>query len=132
MRGRRAALALALSAALVACGGDGTFDAEEIVSELNANGASLALGEELFSASDEVEIYAVEVESAPQGETHAGGGSLRITEDSATGLAEYERCEAAASLLCFRAANAVLILEDELAPADRVAVEQAVAGLASD
>jgi hypothetical protein len=34
--------------------------------------------------------------------------------DSDAGLAEYERCEQAASLLCFRADNIVLLLEGDI------------------
>ena len=55
-----------------------------------------------------------------------------MTADSNAALAEYRRCEAAVSLICFRAANAVLIFEGALAPADVARVEAALRALASE
>jgi hypothetical protein len=60
-----------------------------------------------------------------------GGGTLAITADADAGLAEYERCENAVTLLCFRAANAVLFFESSLDPADRARLERAFTLMAS-
>jgi hypothetical protein len=57
---------------------------------------------------------------------------LTVTEDSETGLAEYQQCEAAATLLCYRAANVVAIFEDTLPPEDRSRLDAAVSSLGSD
>ena len=136
----RAGTAVAGVAALIAClatvagCGSTTFTAEELVAELNAHGAEVALGEPL-AAEGAVEIHSLELgDPAEDGDdhAHAGGGSLMIAEDDESALAEYQRCESAASLLCFRAANAVLLLEDSVQRDDLARLESAVRSLASD
>jgi len=135
----RAGTAVAGVAALIAClatvagCGSTTFTAEELVAELNAHGAEVALGEPL-AAEGAVEIHSLELgDAAEDGDDHAhAGGSLMIAEDDDSALAEYQRCESAASLLCFRAANAVLLLEDSVQRDDLARLESAVRSLASD
>ena len=131
-------LPLAL-AALAACGeGERTFSAQGLVEEANANGAGLELGEALETSREGAEVTAVTFVEA--GEPHDdeiaqhehGGGTLTITTDADAGLAEYERCEAAATLLCFRASNAVLFFEASLDPADRTRLEDALRAMASE
>jgi hypothetical protein len=62
-------------------------------------------------------------------DVHAAG-SLTITEGDDEAVAEYERCESAASLVCFRAANAVLILEDTVPNQDLARIEAAISAMA--
>jgi hypothetical protein len=96
------------------------------------------LGEPLDIEREGAEAHEVSFEEA--GAVHAdeasehghGGGTLTITADPDAGLAEYQRCESAATLLCFRAANAVLFFESSLDPADRVRLEQALRQMASE
>jgi hypothetical protein len=127
----RAGLALPTLVAAItvlACGEEKRFTASELVAEVNEHGAGLSLGEELTSTQEGIEIRAVGFEDADE----HGGGTLAITGDDDAGLAEFERCESAASLICFRAENAVLFFEDE-APADDIdRIEAAVSAIAGD
>ena len=131
------ALALAVTALAGCGGGERTFSAEELVEEANASGAELVLGEPLSSTREGAEVRELSFEEHAEpdaGEAaHAhGGGTLAIMGDAEAGLAEYERCESAATLLCFRASNAVLLFEGELEPAQRAGLERALRALASD
>jgi hypothetical protein len=123
---RVAALACAAALALAGCGDD-ELDAAERVAALNEQGAGLALGEQLRSERDGIEIYALELEHPGEvlGE-HGAHGSITITPDDETAVDEYERCQAAGALVCFRTANAVLIFEDELEPQDLARIESAI------
>jgi hypothetical protein len=126
---RRIAIPLAAMAVLGAgCGGDDelAFSAEEFVSEVNGRGASLTLGPPLRTEREATEIY--ELVPAAGG----GGGSLTVTADAATGLTEYRRCEAAATLLCFRANNVVVALDHEVDPEGLTRLQEALTGMAVD
>jgi hypothetical protein len=129
----RIALAALVLAAAGGCGGDErTFTAPEFVAEANRNGAPLELGAPLTVAGDD-EVYGLAVmerragdrETAEEGGEH-GGGSLRITEDAASAQDEHARCESAASLICYRAANVVLILEPGVPARDLARVAAAI------
>jgi hypothetical protein len=142
-RGRGAGVRLGLvgllaAVALVACGEEQTFTAEEMVSEVNEHGAGVRLGEALTTSQEDLELYAIRLSGAgdagqvpgtdqgsPPVDVHAAG-SVTITESDDEGVAEYERCESAASLICFRAANAVLILEDTVPNQDLARIEAAI------
>jgi hypothetical protein len=126
----RAGLALAAAAlaalALAACGsGERSFGAEDFIEEANAHGASLELGEPLSTSEADVELYALTIEEPeeeddsgdePAIEHEHGGGSLRVTDSVDDAEAEVSRCEQAVSLFCYRAANIVLILEQDADP----------------
>jgi hypothetical protein len=124
---RHGLAALASALVLAGCGGgdETEFDAEGFVDALNAGGAGLELGDELANTQEGVEVRAVKV-------TRAGGGSIVVAADEEAGRAEHARCEAAVTLLCYRAANVVLLLEDELAPPERMRLEAAFTALAED
>lgn len=128
-----------MALALAGCGdGERTFSAQELVEQANANGAGLELGDALETSREVAEVR--EVTFVEAGEPHDdeiaqhehGGGTLTITTDAEAGLAEYERCESAATLLCFRASNAVLFFEASLDPADRTRLEDALRAMASE
>jgi hypothetical protein len=120
-----AAVAL-LGLALPGCGsGERSFSAEEFVAEANAHGANLELGEPLSTSEADVELYSLTIEEPPGGEEigkgpaiehEHGGGSLRVTESVEDAEAEVGRCEQAVSLFCYRAANVVLIFEQDADP----------------
>jgi len=138
---RSAAAALLGALALAAgCGSERTFSAEEFVAEANANGAGLSLGNPLETARKEgIELHTVELAQAEGEPEDAGeaahghaGGTLTITPDPSAGAAEFERCEQAASLICFRAANAVLLFEDALEPEDQARIAGALRGMAGE
>jgi hypothetical protein len=115
LRARTIALAtLALAAA--ACGGERVFEPTEFVEEANAAGAGLALGEPLMSTREGLDVYELRFAGAVQSardEEHEATGSLIVADDGEAALAEYNRCESAATLVCYRAANVVLAIQGE-------------------
>lgn len=130
------ALAIACLLGIAGCGSD-AFTAEELVAELNRHGAELALGERLGDGgNDELEIHSLAFAEPPPGggraaaDEHAGG-SLLIAADDDAALAQYRRCETAASLVCFRAGNGVVIVEDSADRADLVRLGEAVRATAA-
>jgi len=128
-----AALLCLIALAFVACGGERSFDAEEFVGELNDHGAGLALEGSLPNEQAGVEVYSVAIAANPgQGEDDHSGGSLVLADDADGAIAEHERCEGAVSFICFRAANAVLIVEDGSRPQDIERVGAAIRALESD
>lgn len=129
---------------LAGCGGDDSgFTAEQFVSAVNQRGAALELGPELRSTRTDATIYALELgepraadefadgEEAAIREAHAGG-SLAVMPDADAGLAEHVRCEEAASLLCFRADNIVLLLEGDIDEEQYDALARALHAIADE
>lgn len=111
------------------CTEERTFSAEEFVEEVNAQGVEMHLGEELSTTEADAELHAVELEpliGAPEvsgEEEHAhAGGSLAVYDDTAAAEDRLEECEAAADLLCYQAANVVVILEQGGIEAQRLGV----------
>jgi hypothetical protein len=137
-----AACAALLAGSLAACGDEATFTADELVAEVNARGAQVRLGERLTTSQAGVELYALRLAAAgaapgvPSSDADSaavdvhGGGTLTITENDDAALAEYERCESAVSLVCYRAANAVLIFEGAVPNQDLARIEAAVQAMA--
>jgi hypothetical protein len=132
------ALVCAAALALSACGSGGqTFGAEEFVAEANAEGANLVLGAPLQTSDPEIELYAVTIEEPPSAQAEQGaelggeqgGGSLRVTESDDAAIAEFARCEQAADLWCYRAANIVLVFQPGSRPEALAGVANAVKGL---
>jgi hypothetical protein len=124
--------------ALACCGGEREFSAEEFIEAANAHDAGLVLADPLASTREGVEVYELQFEGGGPAAAGAGaidahgGGTLTITEDAEAGAAEYERCEAAVTLLCFRAANVALYFEGALAPSDLARVERAIRALGEE
>ena len=153
-----AALGMGLAAALSGCSGEKVFTAEEFVQRANAEGAGFELEDELISSSGDMKIWALHLSddregtspaapdgqadpqeeddrSGPRGEEegdeHGTAASLVVSEDGGSAEAEFHRCEGAATLVCFRAANVVVLLES--ATSEEVArVTQAVKAMGSD
>jgi hypothetical protein len=122
--GARLAVALLTASVwLASCGGDQGYTADELISQLDDHGAGLELGESLPSAREGIDVHALR-------STAGASGSVTITADADSGLAEYQRCQTAGALVCFRADNAVLIFE-ELAPDERAGVAAALQVIAS-
>jgi hypothetical protein len=137
----RSILALLATVAALSLTGCGTAydDAQSFVDAANAEGADFELGPSLSTTNPEHQIYAIELEGGPDraemrepGQAHLGGGSVTVTEGEDEARLEYEECESAVSLLCYRAGNVALVLEDEVAPAERARVDAAISALASD
>lgn len=114
---RKAACGLAAcsaAAALAACGSEETFTAEEFVQRVNDEGVALKQGEPLLSEDESKELFAIQIApvtklpgSAPEG----AEGSMSVYDDVDGADDELDSCSAAADLLCYRAANVVLVLE---------------------
>jgi len=121
---------MALVAVVAAgCTEERTFSAEEFVEDVNAQGVEMHLGEELSTTEADAELHAVELEpligtpEVPGEEEHAHtGGSLGVYDDTGGAEDRLEECEAAADLLCYRAANVVVILERGGIEAQRLGV----------
>ena len=111
---RLGALLLATLALAAGCGDDREFTAEEFVEEVNGEGVKLELGRELLTAREDQALYAVElpqVARLPGGAERHAGGSLSVSNDEDGADQELASCQAAADLLCYRAANVVVVLE---------------------
>ena len=105
-------------AVLAGCGGEPRFTSEEFVDGIVRQGVELRLGQPLVTDEEGKELYAVELEPLggprvdSQGEPVRSGGSLSVyDENEGDPDAELASCEMAADLLCFRAANVVVVLE---------------------
>jgi hypothetical protein len=114
---------------LAACGAERTFEPAEFVEAANEQGAGMELGEPLASAEGGNEVFAVELASSAT-QVH-GGGSLLVADGVEEGEAEFARCESAASLICYRAANVVVRLE-EVGPEQGAQLEEALKALESE
>jgi hypothetical protein len=108
----------ALLLTLAGCGGsEPTFTAQEFVKLVNREGVDLRLGEPLVTDEQGKELYAVELdplggpEVDSQGEDVHAGGSLSAYEDDGGAEDEFASCRRAADLLCYQAANVVIVLE---------------------
>jgi hypothetical protein len=128
---RHALLALALALA-AGCGSEATLTASEFIDQINAEGVSIELGQRLASGGDAEELYAVEMPPLP-GEpkpppgtesVRGAGGSLYVFGDAGGAENQLEACQASGGLLCYRASNVVVVLDEESSPlaARRLAV----------
>jgi hypothetical protein len=134
---RSGATAAILVAAAVAVGagcGERKFDAEELVDALNEQGAELTLGDRIAENEAGDPVYAIKFtpggDPNPQLESEGGGGTLVVADDDGAANVEFDRCESAGDLTCFRAANTVMRF-DEMAATDRARISGAVSALAA-
>ena len=114
---------MAAVAALAGCGSEKTFTAAEFVGQVNEQGVSLELGRQLPAGSDAEAIYAVTLPRLPgeprpapdeEGSGKGPNGTLYVYGDSGGAEDELDACRASAGLLCFRAANVVLVFDQEV------------------
>ena len=120
---RVAAVAL-FAVSLAACGGEPTLTASEFIDRINAEGVSIVLGQQISSGGNADELYAVELPPVPgQPEPPRGSeaepgasGSLYVFDDAGGAEDQLEACQASAGLLCFRASNIVVVLDEESSP----------------
>ncbi len=138
---RRATAVCALAVALLAagCGGEEErqLSAREFVAEMNRNGAALELGPVIAQNENGVDVTEVKIAQpapTPTGEgtkpAPSGSASLLVLADAEAATDEYERCQGAPSISCYRAANVILRVED-LQPTDRALLTAAISKLAS-
>ncbi|HKJ35757.1 MAG TPA: hypothetical protein VKA36_04245, partial [Solirubrobacterales bacterium] len=75
-------LSLATALLIAGCGGERNFDAEEAVAELNAAGASLALGDPLTSSETVGEVTTLAFTGGEEAGAGAqGAGAIVILDD---------------------------------------------------
>jgi len=136
----RAALLSAIAILVGAgCGDERAFEPEEFVDEANAEGAGLVLGEPLTSIEEGVDVYALSFEEEPGGQDEPGpsghahaGGSLIVTDDADAAREEHARCEQAVTLVCYRAANVVLLFDADPSDEHVAKVDSAIRALATE
>jgi hypothetical protein len=131
-----------VACALVAagCGGDEQeFTVEGVVTELNEEGAALAVGERLAGSEGGTEVRALVLrgqrgtgisQAAPPGFSVEAAGAVVATEDEAAALRRYRQCSVAPALICYRIANAVLYHDVDTSPAQQRRIKRAVLGVA--
>ena len=105
----------------IGCGSTQKFTASEFVDRINAEGVSIELGRQLQSGGNAKELYAVTLpplpgEPAPprgsEGDPGASG-TLYVFGDTGGAEDQLDGCRGSGGLLCFRAANIVVVLDDE-------------------
>jgi hypothetical protein len=113
---------LALASALIAgCGSQPNLSASEFIDRINAEGVSIVLGERLATSGGADEVYGVELpplpgepKPAPGSEAGRGAsGSLYVFGDTGGADDQLEGCRASTGLICFRAENIVVVLDEE-------------------
>jgi hypothetical protein len=131
------AIAIAWLLTLPGCGSGQTFTAPEFVDQVKGQGVSMQLGEKLPSSGETDSVWAVTLpplpgEPPPAPGTEGGpgaSGSLYLYGDAGGAGDEMQACRAS-GLLCYQAANVVVVLETNGLEAQRLAV--AIRKLASD
>ena len=92
-------------------------DAEGFVKDANAKGAGLELGPSLGSSQPGKKTYEVDLVAAPATPHPSGSegnglrGSLSTYDSQGAADSGRQECEAATGLLCYQAANVVLVFE---------------------
>ena len=126
-----AAVALAIAALhTTGCGGSQSFTASEFVDRINAQGVSIELGRRLQSGGGAQELFAVRLPPLPgqppppPGSEGGPGasGSLYVFGDTGGADDQIDACHRSGGLVCFQAANIVVILEEGGLEAQRLAV----------
>jgi hypothetical protein len=130
-RARLTSVAIAIAGALVlpGCGSGQTFSASEFVEKVKGEGVSMQLGQQLPSSGQNDTVYAVNLPplpgepKPPPGTEGVGGssGSLYLYGDTGSADDEVTACRAS-GLLCYQAANVVVMLETNGLEAQRLAV----------
>jgi hypothetical protein len=123
-------LTLLVSAA--GCNGSQTLTASGFIDRINAEGVAIELGRQLSTSGGAEELYAVRIPPLPGeprpasgSEAEPGaGGSLYVFGDGGGAEDQLTACQASAGLICFRASNIVVVLDEESSPlaAQRLAV----------
>jgi hypothetical protein len=122
MGGAKGLAALTVVIALVAgCGSAPTLTASEFIDRINAEGVSIEMGQRLASDGSADELYAVEMpplpgepKPPPGSESGRGAsGSLYVFGDTGDAEDQLQACRASSGLICFRAENIVVVLDED-------------------
>ena len=122
MGGAKGLALFAVAAALLpGCGSEPTLTASGFVDRINAEGVSIVLGRRLASGGDAKELFAVRLPPLPgepkpppgsEGEPGASG-TLYVFAGAGGAEDQLRACQAATGLICFRAQNIVVVLDEE-------------------
>jgi hypothetical protein len=123
-----AILVLVAATGVTGCGGGPTFTAAEFVDRINDEGVAVRLGQQLPSSGGAEHIYILilpplpgEPPPAPGTEGGPGAnGSLYVYDDTDSAEDELTACRDSGGLLCFRAANVVVLFEEAGIEAQRL------------
>jgi hypothetical protein len=117
----RAIAAAAVAALLVGagCGSEKTLTASEFVGQVNEQGVSLKLGRQLPAGSQAESVYAVTLPRLPgeprpadeEGSGRGPNGTLYAYGGSGAAGDQLDACRASGGLLCYRAANIVVVFD---------------------
>jgi hypothetical protein len=138
-RGLRHLAAIAVLLA-VGCGSSQTFTASAFVDRINAQGVSIELGRQLHSGGNADDLYAVKLRPLPgepapppraEGDPGASG-TLYVFGDIGRADDQLDACRGSGGLLCFQAANIVVVLDDEGSGLEAQRLAVAVKRLADD
>lgn len=122
MGGAKGLASLMLAGALVAgCGSTSRLTASEFIDRINAEGVSIELGKRLAGSGGAEELFAVELpplagEPKPPAGSESGrgaSGSLYVFGDTGGAEDQLEACRASSGLICFRAENIAIVLDEE-------------------
>jgi hypothetical protein len=112
----------ALAALAVAgCGTEKTFTAAEFTQQINEQGVAIRLGRQLPSSGNADQLFAVRLprlpgEPPPPPDSEGNGGAsgtLYVYGNAGGAGDELDSCRAAGGLLCYRASNIVVVLDEE-------------------
>ena len=112
---RRKALAISAAGLLVVAGcGSASFGAEEFVKQANEKGAGIELGPPLGSSEPGKKTYEADLVVAPgaprpKGEENGLRGSLSVYDEQEAADRGLRECMATTELLCYQAANVVMV-----------------------
>jgi hypothetical protein len=139
---RRLGASVVLAAlTLAACGSEKSLTASEFVDQVNEQGVSLELGRQLPAGSDADAVHAVTLPRLPgeprpvpdrESSGHGPNGTLYVYGDSGGAGEELDACRASGGLLCFRAANVVVVLDQQESGISAQRLSLAIQRLASD
>jgi hypothetical protein len=122
MGGAKGPAALTVVIALVTgCGDAPILTASEFIDRINAEGVSIEMGQRLTSTGSADELYAVEMpplpgepKPPPGSESGRGAsGSLYVFGDTGGAEDQLQACRASGGLICFRAENVVVVLDED-------------------
>ena len=127
--------------AFAGCGSsEKTFTAAEFVDQVNEQGVSLELGRQLPAGSDADAVYAVTLPSLPgepraadeEGSGRGPNGTLYVYGDPGGAGDRLDACRASGGLLCFRAANIVVVFDQDVGAISSQRLGVAIQRLSSD
>jgi hypothetical protein len=135
-----ASVVLAVGLAAAGCGSEKTFTAEELTQQVKQQGVSIRLGRQLPGGGGADRVYAINLprlpgQPAPPPDEEGGrgpNGTLYVYGDAGGAGDKLDACRAAGGLLCFRASNIVIVMDQEAAGIEAGRLGLAIRRLASE